>query len=73
MDSGLCPHCFNGCKPLSVPEPVTEVPAAVALAGVLDDPQIEGQTSWRVLDPSGLEVHEAASFAAHGPLPDSPR
>jgi len=40
-ESGLCPLCFNGRRELTLPEPVRQVPDAVVLAGVLDDPSIE--------------------------------
>jgi hypothetical protein len=44
FESGLCPLCFNGRRPLrrAGSEPVREVPHALALAGVLDDPLLEG-------------------------------
>jgi hypothetical protein len=37
FESGLCPHCYNGRRPLRGSEAVREVPHALALAGVLDD------------------------------------
>jgi hypothetical protein len=37
FDSGLCPHCYNGRRPLRGSETAREVPHALALAGVLDD------------------------------------
>ena len=36
-ESGLCPHCYNGRRPLRGTEAVREVPHALALAGVLDE------------------------------------
>jgi len=39
--SGLCPLCFNGRRPLRLEEPVHVVRDGSALAGVLDDPAIE--------------------------------
>jgi hypothetical protein len=41
-DSGLCPLCYNGRRPLRARPAVREVPHALALAGVLDDPMLEG-------------------------------
>ena len=41
-DSGLCPLCYNGRRPLRGSPVVREVPHALALAGVLDDPMLEG-------------------------------
>jgi hypothetical protein len=40
-ESGLCPLCYNGRRPLRSAEGVREVPHALALAGVLDDPAFE--------------------------------
>jgi hypothetical protein len=40
-ESGLCPHCFNGRRELTLAEPARQVPEGRALAGVLDDPAIE--------------------------------
>lgn len=40
-ESGLCPLCFNGRRPLRGVEPRREVPHALALVGVLDDPTLE--------------------------------
>jgi hypothetical protein len=40
-DSGLCPLCYNGRRPLRGTQAVREVPHALALAGVLDDPMLE--------------------------------
>jgi hypothetical protein len=37
FESGLCPHCYNGRRPLRGTGSVREVPPALALAGVLDD------------------------------------
>jgi hypothetical protein len=36
-ESGLCPHCYNGRRPMRGTGPEREVPLALALAGVLDD------------------------------------
>jgi hypothetical protein len=41
-ESGLCPLCFNGRRELVLAEPVHGVPEGRALAGILDDPAIEG-------------------------------
>jgi hypothetical protein len=43
FESGLCPLCFNGRRPLrgAGSEAVREVPHALVLAGVLDDPILE--------------------------------
>jgi hypothetical protein len=41
--SGLCPHCFNGLRELEQAGTVVHVPFERALAGVLDDPSIEGE------------------------------
>jgi hypothetical protein len=41
-DSGLCPLCYNGRRPLRGSPVVREVPHGLALAGVLDDPMLEG-------------------------------
>jgi hypothetical protein len=41
-DSGLCPLCYNGRRPLRGGPVVREVPHSLALAGVLDDPMLEG-------------------------------
>ena len=43
--SGLCPLCFNGLHGSELAGPVVQVPAARALAGVLDDPAIEDALS----------------------------
>jgi len=40
-DSGLCPLCYNGRRPLRGVASLREVPASLALAGVLDDPMLE--------------------------------
>lgn len=40
-ESGLCPHCFNGRRPLRGTGVVREVPHALALAGVIDDPSLD--------------------------------
>jgi hypothetical protein len=40
-ESGLCPLCYNGRRPLLGIGAVREVPQALALAGVLDDPMLE--------------------------------
>ncbi len=40
-ESGLCPLCYNGRRPLRGVATLREVPAALALAGVLDDPMLE--------------------------------
>jgi hypothetical protein len=40
-ESGLCPLCYNGRRQLHDHGPVHEVPHALALAGVLDDPSVE--------------------------------
>lgn len=40
-DSGLCPLCYNGRRPLRGTPTVREVPQALALAGVLDDPMFD--------------------------------
>ncbi len=40
-ESGLCPLCYNGRRPLRFSEAAREVPHALALAGVLDDPLLE--------------------------------
>jgi hypothetical protein len=40
-ESGLCPLCYNGRRPLRGSEARREVPQALALAGVLDDPMLE--------------------------------
>ena len=40
-ESGLCPLCYNGRRPLRGVQSVREVPHALALAGVLDDPMFE--------------------------------
>jgi hypothetical protein len=48
-ESGLCPHCFNGRRPLRGTGAVREVPHALALAGVIDDPsldELEGAERW---------------------------
>ena len=37
FESGLCPLCYNGRRPLRGAGSVREVPHALALAGVLDD------------------------------------
>jgi hypothetical protein len=43
FDSGLCPHCYNGRRPLRGSETPREVPHALALAGVLDEAyELEG-------------------------------
>jgi hypothetical protein len=47
-ESGLCPLCFNGRRPLRSVEPRREVSHALALAGVLDDPMLE---ELELLDP----------------------
>ena len=39
--SGLCPMCFNDRKPWQATDEPREVPAHLALAGILDDPSIE--------------------------------
>jgi len=45
FESGLCPLCFNGRSGLEPPEePLRPVPGHMALAGVLDDPQVEADT-----------------------------
>jgi len=35
-ESGLCPHCYNGRRPLRGTEAVREVPVNLALAGIDD-------------------------------------
>lgn len=40
-ESGLCPLCYNGRRPLRGAQAVREVPHALALAGVLDDPLLD--------------------------------
>jgi hypothetical protein len=40
-ESGLCPLCYNGRRPLRGTGAVREVPHALALAGVLDDPMLD--------------------------------
>ena len=50
-ESGLCPLCYNGRRPLRGAEGVREVPHALALAGVLDDPLLD--------DLDGECAHEA--------------
>jgi hypothetical protein len=40
-ESGLCPLCYNGRRPLRASQRVREVPHALALAGVLDDPMLD--------------------------------
>ncbi|MFI5319458.1 MAG: hypothetical protein ACHQ6V_07750 [Myxococcota bacterium] len=62
FDSGLCPHCYNGRRPLRSLQSVREVPLALALAGVLDDPQLDDLD-----DERGACRHERPhSFAARG-------
>ena len=43
FESGLCPLCYNGRRPLRGlgVNAVREVPQALALAGVLDDPMLD--------------------------------
>ena len=55
FESGLCPLCFNGRRPLRGLElgAVREVPHALALAGVLDDPMLDE-----------LDEHTHRSFSA---------
>jgi hypothetical protein len=40
-ESGLCPLCFNGRRPLRGTGALREVPHALALAGVMDDPSLD--------------------------------
>lgn len=40
--TGLCPMCFNDRKPFEAGADSCEVPHDLVLAGVLDDPRIEG-------------------------------
>lgn len=40
-ESGLCPLCFNGRRPVRLQEDQNQVPDHLALAGILDDPAIE--------------------------------
>jgi hypothetical protein len=40
-ESGLCPLCYNGRRPLRGVQAMQEVPHALALAGVLDDPRLD--------------------------------
>jgi hypothetical protein len=40
-ESGLCPLCYNGRRPLRGSEVRREVPHALALVGVLDDPVLD--------------------------------
>ncbi|HEU4430217.1 MAG TPA: hypothetical protein VFT98_15765 [Myxococcota bacterium] len=40
-DSGLCPLCYNGRRPLRSVSSLREVPPSLALAGVLDDPMLD--------------------------------
>jgi hypothetical protein len=35
-ESGLCPHCYNGRRPLRGSETAREVPMSFALAGIDD-------------------------------------
>jgi hypothetical protein len=57
-DSGLCPLCYNGRRPLRGVASVREVPHSLALAGVLDDPMLE-----ELEDDGGLHARPH-SFAA---------
>jgi hypothetical protein len=41
FESGLCPLCYNGRRPLRGGSALREVPHALALAGVLDDPMLD--------------------------------
>jgi hypothetical protein len=58
-DSGLCPLCYNGRRPLRGGPVVREVPHALALAGVLDDPMLDGLEDEHGAGPLG----HAHSFA----------
>ena len=40
-ESGLCPLCYNGRRPVQHSGRVREVPHALVLAGVLDDPMLD--------------------------------
>ncbi len=40
-ESGLCPLCYNGRRELRGIPAIHEVPHALALAGVLDDPSLD--------------------------------
>ncbi len=61
FESGLCPLCYNGRRPLRGVGSVREVPHALALAGVLDDPMLDE------LECDPAERHERPhSFSARG-------
>lgn len=61
-ESGLCPLCYNGRRPLRGVASVREVPQALALAGVLDDPILD-----ELEDERGACRHRRPhSFAARG-------
>jgi hypothetical protein len=61
FESGLCPLCYNGRRPLRGVQAVREVPHALALAGVLDDPTLDEFEDERA------SCHERPhSFAARG-------
>lgn len=40
-ESGLCPLCYNGRRPLRGADSAREVPHVLALVGVLDDPMLD--------------------------------
>jgi hypothetical protein len=40
-ESGLCPLCYNGRRPLRGVPSVRDVPHVLALVGVLDDPMLD--------------------------------
>ena len=45
--SGLCPMCFNDRKPWTHLQSKREVAPDLVLAGVLDDPSLEGLAAYR--------------------------
>jgi hypothetical protein len=60
-DSGLCPLCYNGRRPLRGVSSLREVPHSLALAGVLDDPMLDE------LENDERSLHTRPhSFAARG-------
>ena len=42
-NSGLCPMCWNGRRPIAMEEPARPVAEGMCLAGILDDPAIESE------------------------------
>jgi hypothetical protein len=60
-ESGLCPLCYNGRRPLRGVSTLREVPHALALAGVLDDPMLEEIED----EHEGCRRERRHSFATH--------